>query len=266
MTRAGSFSPVEVIAAAAFGVTVEVALFLLLAFARNTAQIHAVEEPVVEETPIEVKPVLDETPLLKLGGKKVKAKLPDMWVKKPPIKRYKAVSAPSPKAEPVVEKIPETRPDPTATPPPPDAAVAKEVDETIPEPDEKVEEQNLAEEGASDGVKEGTEADPLKAMAVNLYRAKLSAWFNARFRPPTDIPCDELKKLKASVSASVTGTRSVAGYSIVKPSGNEVFDAKVRQTMDSIISSGAELPPPPQNYPDILGSTISTGFIVPNCD
>jgi outer membrane biosynthesis protein TonB len=267
MTRAAAFSQVEVVAAAAFGLIVEIALFVLLAFARNTAHIQAREEPTVKEAPIEVKPVLDETPLLKLGGKRVKTKLPDMWVKKPPIKRYKAVSAPTPKAEQTVDKIPDTKTDPTAKPPPPDAAIAKEVDESIPETDEKPEEeQNVDEEGAADGVKEGTEADPLKAMAVNLYMSKIVGWFNARFKAPTEIPCEELKKLKASVSATVGGDRSVTGYTITKPSGNEVFDAKVRQTMDGIVGSHAELPPPPPNYPDILQSTVFPSFSRPRCE
>jgi hypothetical protein len=109
-------------------------------------------------------------------------------------------------------------------------------------------------EGAPDGVKEGTETDPLKARIISQYQAKLAAWFNARFRPPTgEIPCEELKKLSSSVSVNVGANRNITGYSAA-PSGNAVFDAKVRATMDSL--RGQELPPPPPLYPDILESTL----------
>src|SRR5262252_8326142 len=111
-------------------------LAILLVTATNHTRIHAKEDVVAEPEPIEVKPVLDDAPLLKLGSKKLRAKLPDMWMKKPPIKRYEAASAPSPKAEPVKEKIPDTPlVKPSAQPPPPDAAIAKKVDEIIKTPD-----------------------------------------------------------------------------------------------------------------------------------
>lgn len=270
MTRVSAYSGGELTVAMAFGLFIEITLFLLLAFARNTVQIHEKEEPQVKEVPIEVQPVIDDLPILKLGGKRVRAKLPDMWMKKPPIKRYKDVAAPSPMADKTLDKPfdpdkPLARPD--ETPPPPDAAVAKNVDEKIPENNEQVPEQNVEEEGAADGVKEGTEKDPLKAMVVSQYRMKIISWFNARFKRPTgEIPCDQLKKLRSSIAASVGGDRSVTGYSISRPSGNEIFDARVRATMDAIVSGHQELPPPPPNYPDILGTTISASFSVPSCE
>ena len=58
---------------------VEAGMLLLWVYAgAGSAHVNAapVEEP--KETPIRVKPVMDDLPLLKLGGKK-KAKLPDMW-------------------------------------------------------------------------------------------------------------------------------------------------------------------------------------------
>jgi outer membrane biosynthesis protein TonB len=269
VTAVRSFLPSELVLAAGLAVIVEGGLFILLVTASNKAHITAREEPADQAIPIEVKPVLDEMPpLLKLGSKKkLRAKLPDMWAKKPPIKRFEAGSAPSPKAEATKEKIPETpvvKKDKEA--PPPDAAIAKKVDEQPKTDEPPPKEQNLAEEGHEDGVKEGTETDPLKAFAVSQYKMKLSAWFNARFRKPTDIPCDELKKLKASVTASVSGDRTVTGFSITKPSGNATFDERVKSTMDSIVASGAELPPPPPNYAEVLTSSINTGFFVHKCD
>jgi hypothetical protein len=47
----------------------------------------------------------------------------------------------------------------------------------------------------------------------------------------------------------------VTAFSITKPSGNAVFDAKVNSTLAGMV--GQELPPPPPLYPDILGSTVT---------
>jgi len=272
VTAVRSFLASEVIVAAGAAVIIEAALAILVVTATNHQKIHPREDASAESEPIEVKPVLDDVPLLKLGSKKMRAKLPDMWMKKPPIKRYEAASAPSPKAEATKEKIPDTPlVKPNAEAPPPDAAIAKRVEEVTHTPDagrpKKVAEQNLPTEGAEDGVKEGTETDPLKAFAVSQYRSKISAWFNARFKKPTgEIPCEELKKLRASVSANIGGERTVTGYSISKPSGNAIFDGRVKATLDGIVGSGAELPPPPPNYSDILGTSLAVSFHVFSCD
>ena len=156
---------------------------------------------------------------------------------------------------------------PNAEAPPPDASIVKKVDET-PKVDagSPKKPRQLAEEGAEDGVKEGTEKDPLKAYAVGQYRIKISSWFYARFKWPKEIPCDELKKLRATVVANVGGERSVTGYSIVKPSGNAIFDGRVKSTLDSIVGSGAELPPPPPNYADILTTSLAVGIHPTSCD
>jgi hypothetical protein len=92
----------------------------------------------------------------------------------------------------------------------------------------------------------------LKARAVSAYRAKIISWFVSRFHAPTEIPCEELKKLRASVQVQIGGDRSVGPYTLTKPSGNSVFDAKVRATLDGV--RGEELPPPPPLYPDILST------------
>jgi hypothetical protein len=270
MTGAGAFSNLEVATAGAVALVVEVGLFLLLAFAPNTARIEAKEQVAPKEIPIAVQPILD-LPLLKKGGKQVKAKLPDMWVPKQPVKRYAARSAPSPMAEdnPLEKPIEAPLAKLDETPPPPEAEVAKEVDEQVKEIEDDtkaVEEPNLPQEGAADGVKEGTETDPLKAFVMSQYKARIAAWFQARFKPPDDVPCEDLKKLRASIVASVSQSRTVTSFSVVRPSGNGAFDGRVQSMMSSIQSQQSELPPPPPKYPDILGTTINVTLYVPSCD
>ena len=91
MTALRSFLASEIVLAAGLAVIIEGGLFILLATATNANHVHAIDEIPKEPDPIQVKPVLDEMPpLLKLGSKRMRAKLPDMWVKKAPIKRYEA--------------------------------------------------------------------------------------------------------------------------------------------------------------------------------
>src|SRR5690606_20412593 len=86
--------------------------FTLLVFYGSTRGL--VKKEVIElpkEIPIEVKPVLDDLPLLKLGTKNpVKSQLPDMWQKRAPrpVKRYEERSAPSEDAADDPDEIPES--------------------------------------------------------------------------------------------------------------------------------------------------------------
>ena len=260
---AGAASPVykarEIALAALLAFLVEAGILLIWIYA-GAGNVHvnaaALEAP--KEIPIAVKPILDDTPLLKLGGKK-KAKLPDMWKKQAPVQRFEESSAPSAKASKSPEALPSSKLAPLdASAPPPDAEIAKQVDQQL--TDAAPEAAPTAEgEGAADGVKDGTEVDPLKARAVSAYQAKLSAWFNARFRPP-DPPedkaaCEELKKLSASAVVNVSGDRTVSGYSVTRPSGNSAFNERVRGALDG--ARGESLPPPPPLYPDILNDSLS---------
>lgn len=248
------YKPREVALAVLLAFLVEAGILLIWIYA-GTGKVHvpasALETP--KEIPIAVKPVLDELPLLKLGGKQ-KAKLPDMWKKQAPVQRFEEASAPSAKAAKTPEAIPSSKLAPIdASAPPPDAETAKQVDQQLtdaaPEAAPTVE-----GEGTADGVKEGTEADPLKARAVSAYRAKIISWFVSRFHAPVgEIPCEELKSLRASVQVQIGADRSVGAYTVLKPSGNGVFDAKVRATLDGV--RGEELPPPPPLYPDILSTS-----------
>src|SRR6185436_13189205 len=128
-----AFSGGDIALSVALAVTLEFGLFALFIMAGQSGlQIKAKEAVVAEQVPMKVLPVLDDLPLLKLGGKKVKAKLPDMWKKNPPVQRFQEASAPSP----LPKKTPDALPTsalakPDAEAPPPDAEVAKEVDQPL---------------------------------------------------------------------------------------------------------------------------------------
>jgi hypothetical protein len=213
--------------------------------------------------PVRVIPVLDlDAPLLKLGGKRDKLKLPDRWVKQAPKPRVEQKTFVSSKAGQSEKDIPLPElklADAGTKPPPPDAEIAKQVDTPLPELLDAGPPANVDQAGHSDGVKEGTETDPLKGRAVDLYRARLIAWFSGRFRVSgSGLPAEELLKYRVAASIQLSSDRRVTSYSLT-PSGNAAFDAAARATLES--AKGEQLPPPPENYPDVVQSQINLTFV-----
>lgn len=226
---------------------------------------HDAMAPAIDKgtaTPVRVVPVLDlDSPLLKLGGKRDKMKLPDRWLKPKPKKRVEEKAFVSTKADKTVEAIPSKDipiADAGTEPPPPDADITKQVDTPdVPEVDASAP-ANVDVEGHEDGVKEGTETDPLKARAVDLYRARIAAWFSSRFRVTgSGLPEEELTKYRVQASVQLSD-RQVTSYSIT-PSGNAAFDAAARATLEG--AKGSQIPPPPENYPDTIQNQINVTFV-----
>jgi hypothetical protein len=255
VTRVEAFSPHELLLAGLLAGAVEMAFFLLIVIAgENALKVRAVKEPEPPLMPIQVTPVLDELPLLKLGGKKVKTKLPDMWKKNPPVQRFQEASAPSPLAPKTPDAIPTSElVKPDAQAPPPDAEIAKKVDDVLNDagPDAAP---TVESEGAPDGVEEGTEADALKAQHISQYKQTLIRFFNRQFAQPK-IPCEELEKLSTGVAMSWNDARVVTGFQITRPSGNAVFDAQVQSSMQNTV--GQEVPAPPPLQADIKINNVS---------
>lgn len=213
--------------------------------------------------PVKIVPMLDpEAPLLKLGGKRDRMKLPDRWVRQTPKPRVEQQTFVSPKASKSVEDIPDKHvkmADAGAKPPPPDAGLVKQADTPPVEVVDAGPPANVDEKGHSDGVKGGTELDPLKARAVSLYRMKIAGFFSSRFRVSgSGLSKEDLVKYRVVATVSVGGDRSVTGFNIT-PSGNAAFDAAARATLQG--TKGVPLPPPPENYPDVVQSTITITLV-----
>lgn len=198
------------------------------------------------------------TPVLKLGSK-TPSKLPSQWQRRRPVAPKAAAALPSPQAEKTVEAIPKSHPDAGVAAQVLDASRIEPVNPTAPE-DAGAPVAVASAEGSEQGSAAGTETDPLKARAADMYRAQLMAWFLERFAIRGKIPFDRLKKLHALAVVTVTADRKVGGFSIVKPSGDATFDEEVQATLSRIQASGIELPAPPPMYPDMLGTSRSVGF------
>ena len=77
------------------------------------------------------------------------------------------------------------------------------------------------------------------------YAGLLAGWFGSRFNVRgLGIPDDELRKLSASVSISISEDRRITGFSLARPSGNAAYDEEVRRTVAGIQASGVQLPEP----------------------
>ncbi|MGH7269789.1 MAG: hypothetical protein ACREJ3_05100 [Polyangiaceae bacterium] len=198
------------------------------------------------------------TPVLKLGSKS-HAKLPARWRRREPAaaKTQPQAALPSPQAQKTLEAIPKTNV--------PDAGVAPVQADAAPLnaaafPDSGAVATAASTEGSEQGAANGTETDPLKGRAADMYRAQLMAWFASHFDIRGKVPFSTLKTLHAATVVNVTSDRKVGSFSIVKPSGDATFDGEVKATLTSLQAGGIELPGPPPMYPDMLGSSLPVGF------
>jgi hypothetical protein len=263
-----SASALSDVRASELSISVALALFVLTG-AGLTLRAAALHPDVAKLEPepravlgVRVTPVFElDAPLLKLGGERDPLKLPDRAVRPVPKPRAEQRAFVSPKAGKTVHDAPaplvKMAPADVA-PPPPDAELAKQVDTTAALVVDAGAPANVDPLGHADGVKEGTEVDPLKARAIDLYRAKIAAWFSSRFRVSGSGLGKDLLKYRVSASVSVGSDRTVSGFSI-GASGNAAFDAAARAALES--ARGQALPPPPENYPDIAQNRISVTFV-----
>jgi hypothetical protein len=201
------------------------------------------------------------TPILKLGSKNP-TNVPSQWQRKKPAppKPPDLSPLPSPQAAKTPDAIPTThvQQDAAAPLPVPSASAAASADTTAPASSTAVATASSVQ-GSEQGAANGTETDPLKARAADMYRAQLMGWFASRFQIRGKIPFDTLKTLHASTVVSIAD-RHVVGFSVTRPSGDPTFDAEVQATLARIQSGGAVLPEPPPMYTELLGQTLPVGF------
>ncbi len=200
------------------------------------------------------------TPILKLGTKNP-TQLPSQWQRKKPTPPAPPTTAavPSPQADKTPQAIPTTHVSDAAVPTVVPEAAAPDQPTAAAAPEGGAVTTASSVQGSEQGAANGTETDPLKARAADMYRAQLASWFAARFNIRGKIPFDQLKTLHASAVVTISD-RHVVGFSVTRPSGDPTFDAEVQGTLTRIQSGGAELPAPPPMYPDMLGASLPVGF------
>jgi len=245
------FRPSELIIAVGAAAVILVGSAVLITMAALTAHAAVPEIDKGASTPVRVIPVLDMEPLLKLGGKRDKMKLPDKWMRQKPVPVVEERAVVSTKAGKSVEDIPDKEMkiiDAGTEPPAPDAGLAKKVDQPIEASDAGPSTDNVGEKGDPNGVKGGTETDPLKAHVVGQWRARIAGWFSSKFHVHgSGLPPEELTKYRVSAVVQLSPDGTVTDYSM-NPSGNAAIDAAAKAALDA--AKGNQIPPRPENIAD----------------
>lgn len=236
----------DIVLAGALTILAQGSFIALLAAGEAKPVVADVSDDNSKPVSVSIVPIPDDLPTLKLGGKP--STLPDMWQKPKAAQQKGSESTPSTKAD--AARAPTNKSD---------AGVSDAVS-VDPIAGDAATDPNASEAGSAAGSKTGTETDPAKAHAIDQYKAQLNAWFSARFNIKGKVPWETLKTLKAIVVIDITPDRKVGGYDVVKGSGNEAFDDQLYRDLAKVQVSGAVLPPPPENYSDILGTKQRLSF------
>lgn len=235
----------------------EVALGLCLAVALHAlpfgllalGAIFPVHEP---EQPTVAKPVIAAS-LLKLGKPMDPKKLPDRIVPRAPT---------APKKETVASREDPEKKQPDAGAPPPPDAKESDLANLIKKTDPFAEDAGKVrpEEGAANGLAEGTATDPSKVRAGDMYAAQLGKFLRDRWQIPSVISGGESSRLCVAYQISV-GPRMVIWHVRTEPvrkSGNDLFDDSGRTLFQKLLDDHTALPePPPEVQDNFRGKTFS---------
>lgn len=209
-------------------------------------------DPKTEE-PIVTRPVIAAS-LLKLGKPFDPSKLPDRLVPQ-------ARTAPKQDVLASREDPLKKHDLPDAGPPPPNTKDS-DITKLIAKTDPFAEDGGKArpEEGRPEGIEGGTETDPSKVHAGDMYAAKLGQFLHDRWQYPTVISQGEANRLCVVLQVSV-GPRMTLWHlraDPVKKSGNDLFDDSAREMLQKLLDDHVALPEPPDEVADqYRGRTVN---------
>jgi hypothetical protein len=234
----------------AMGIALAVALHAIpiaLIFIKSAfpTALDSTEEPVA-------KPVIAAT-LLKLGTPIDPKKLPDRLVPR-------ARTAPQHEAN--ASREDPTKKNPDAGPPPPPNTQPSDIARLISKSDPFAEDagKDRPQEGRAEGVEGGTETDPNKVHAGDMYAAKLGQFLHDRWVVPSVISQGEANRLCVSYQVALSN-RMVLWHlqaSPVRKSGNDLFDDSAREMLQKLLDDRTGFPePPPEVADSYRGRTIA---------
>jgi hypothetical protein len=202
---------------------------------------HRAEE---EEKPLVARPVV-QAALLKLGKPLDPKKLPERLVPQQRTAPKKQITA--------SREDPAKAQKPDAGPPPPDAKDS-DLQNLITKSDTFAEKPTpRPEEGRAEGSDAGTETDPNKAHAGDLYASQLGQLFAQALTVPSVISVGEARRLCAVFEVNI-GKNMVIWHvksSPVKSSGNELFDDAARGMLLKFLDEKRQLPKPPPDVDEL---------------
>lgn len=252
--RRRSFHADEITIAIAAGLLAQLSLIAMLASPTPPLVLAEISDEKARPIAVEITPIMADVPAAKLGSRTA-AKNP--WARAKPVEKKDDSVLPSTAAKQTPEAIPTERVSTDAGPPtldPSDAqAPSGAAEDAAPAPADAT----PGTAGDPNGVPDGSD-DPLFGRAKSDYKSRLAAFFRARFYIKGQIPFEQLEKLRATVTVSISN-RKVTGFSVAG-SGDPIFDQQVRSAVFSIQSSGVEVPAPPPAYPQLLGAQEAITF------
>lgn len=248
--------------------TGEMAVGIALAFVLHAGPVGVLlykkaypSAPTEEEKPLVSRPVV-QAALLKLGKPIDPKKLPDRLVPQQRTAPKKQINASQ-------DDPGQKKPDAGAPPPP----VAEDSDLTnlVNKSDPFAEKpgKTRPEEGHEGGVDGGTETDPNKVRAGDMYALSLGQFIAQRFNVPTVISIGEERRLCATFEMNISKTMGVwhVRPEPVRSSGNELFDDAARSTLLKLVDDRTVLPTPPKEVDELYrGRRINLQVVGKNGD
>jgi hypothetical protein len=119
------------------------------------------------------------------------------------------------------------------------------------------------EEGFANGSDAGTETDPSKVHAGDMYAAQLDAFFRQRWNIPSVISTGDENKLCVQYQVNIS-PRMVIWHlqeTPTKKSGNDLYDDSAKETLQKLLDDKTALPDPPKEIADSYrGRTVVVGL------
>lgn len=196
-----------------------------------------------EEEPRVARPVVQAS-LLKLGKPHDPNKLPDRLVPQQRTAPKKQITAS--REEPSKKQVDAGAPPPNAE----DSDILNLVSKSDPFAEAP---HGRPEEGHESGVEEGTETDPDKVRAGDMYATKLGQFFGQHLTVPSVISVGDERRLCAIYEINV-GRNMVIWHvrnAPVRGSGNELFDDAARTMLLKLLDDKTPLPEPPKEVDEL---------------
>jgi len=114
-------------------------------------------------------------------------------------------------------------------------------------------------EGHPEGVEGGTETDPTKVRAGDMYAAKLGAFIHDKWQIPTVVSNAEAARLCVTFQIAIDKRMIIWNVRMepIKKSGNDLFDDSARTALQKLLDDRTPLPdPPPELDSTFRGRTI----------
>jgi hypothetical protein len=126
-----------------------------------------------------------------------------------------------------------------------------------------------ADEGFANGSDAGTETDPNKVHAGDMYAAGLKQFFGDRLQIPSVISDGEVRRLCAVYRIAIG--RNMRLFHVkpeaVRKSGNDLFDDAARSMLQKLLDDGTALPEPPPEVEELYrGRTADISITGPHGD